>query len=125
MTAVNLTPTEIQRYRDRLKARQTPVSASARLRLAEAHKIAARAARLLRQDFSASRVMLFGSALSPELFHVHSDIDLAAWGVNEREYYRAVGVLQALDPQFPIDLIRFEEASAGLRTAILQTGADL
>ena len=38
---------------------------------------------------------------------------------------RAVGVLQALDPEFSIDLVLFDEASPGLQKTILHEGIDL
>jgi uncharacterized protein len=66
-----------------------------------------------------------GSITSEKLFHEHSDIDVAVWGLDERAYFRAVGALQGLDPEFSIDLIRFEDASPNLQKTILQEGISL
>lgn len=124
-TAATLTPAEILHFRENLKLRQVSISKQTRLRLDKAHRAAERAAVLLRTEFSAKRVVVFGSLVTPELFHVRSDIDLAVWGIKDSDYFRAVGVLQSLDVEFPIDLIDFETASAGLQKAILSEGVDL
>jgi predicted nucleotidyltransferase len=62
-------------------------------------------------DFGVSRIVAFGSITSEKLFHVHSDIDLAVWGLDEHIYFRTVGALQGLDVEFNMDLIRFEDVS--------------
>lgn len=124
-TAATLTPKEIRAFREKLKVRQLSIDKQTQLRLDKAHKIAVRAADLLRKDFCAERVVLFGSSVSPDLFHTRSDIDLAAWGIKGRDYYRAVGVLQSLDTEFSIDLILFEEASDTLKKLILSDGVEL
>jgi predicted nucleotidyltransferase len=107
----------------RERARQT------RQRLAKrferARKAAECAATLLKEQFNVARVVLFGSLVHPKLFHIHSDIDLAAWGLHERDYYRAIGQLQAIDAEFAIDLIRIEEAPPTLCAAIEQEGVPL
>jgi predicted nucleotidyltransferase len=76
--------------------------------------VAQQAAAFLRQFYGVERIALFGSVAQPQRFHARSDIDLAVWGLDERCYYRAVGELQALTPEFAIDLIRGEEASLWL-----------
>ena len=124
-TAASLTPEEVLDFREKLKVRQFAMDRQTQLRLERAHQVAGRAAGLLRHDFSAERVVVFGSLISPDLFHARSDIDLAAWGIQGSDYYRAVGVLQSLDPEFSIDLILFEEAPARLQKVILIDGLDL
>ena len=91
-------------------------------RLARARLVAERAAALLKEQYSVKRVLLFGSLVHPVRFHIHSDIDLAAWGLPERDYYRAVGQLQAIDAEFAIDLIRVEEAPPTLGATIEEEG---
>lgn len=124
-TAAVLTSTDIKRYRESLKRRQNLLSEQNRLDWEKAQVSAGRAAALLKTRFNARRVVLFGSAVHPDLFHQHSDIDLAAWGIDDRDYYRAVGVLQTVDPQFAIDLILFEDAPGSLQETILREGIDL
>ena len=105
-----------QALRDRERLKQ---------RFARAHETARRAAALLVTDFNVSRVEVFGSLVHPELFHDGSDIDLAVWGLDEFVYYRAVGRLQAVDPEFSIDLVRIEEATESLQKRIRDEGVPL
>ena len=124
-TAAALTDAEILRLRDNLMSQQVVLAEQTRLRWDRARQLANRAAAMLRSRFSAERVVAFGSLVDPELFHARSDIDLAVWGLKERDYYRAVGVLQALDPDFSIDLIMFEDAPVELQQIILNTTVEL
>lgn len=84
---------------------------------------ARKAAEVLKQEFGASRVVLFGSLLHPELFHSRSDADLAAWDVEH--YFRAVARLIDLDPEIGINLVAIEDASPGLRAVIEAEGVEL
>jgi len=87
--------------------------------------VAQQAARQLRQDFHAERVVLFGSMRSPAKVHERSDVDLAVWGLDPRAYFRAVGQLLAIDPDMPIDLIEAESAPPRILAEIAATGVDL
>ncbi|MFQ3619050.1 MAG: nucleotidyltransferase domain-containing protein [Cyanobacteriota bacterium] len=87
--------------------------------------VAQQAAKTLRQDFHAQRVVLFGSMRSPEKVHERSDVDLAVWGLHPRDYFRAVGKLLAIDPDMPIDVIEAESASPRMLAEIAATGVDL
>ncbi len=51
-----------------------------RARRQKALRLARRVARMLRERFGATRVVLFGSLVRPGAFALHSDIDLAVWG---------------------------------------------
>ncbi len=79
---------------------------------------AKQAARILRQQFRATRVVLFGSMLQPKI-HADSDIDLAVWNLSKSDYFQAVGKLQGLS-EFAIDLIEAENASDYMIEAIAQ-----
>lgn len=117
-------PTELEVFRQALRSRKpskSPVSA----RLKQARQLARRAALVLRKQFGAKKVILFGSVIQPALFHSHSDVDLAVWGLRGREYYRAVGVLQSLDREIGIDLIAYEDASPALRAVIRHEGREI
>jgi uncharacterized protein len=81
-------------------------------------EIAKQAAKLLRQEFGATRVILFGSMLKPHI-HQSSDIDLAAWNLPKSDYFQAVGKLQGLS-EFAIDLIEPDKAPAYIIEAIAQ-----
>ena len=79
---------------------------------------AKQSARILRQEFGANKVVLFGSMLQPKI-HEDSDIDLAVWNLSKSDYFQAVGKLQGLS-EFAIDLIEAENASDYIIEAIAQ-----
>jgi predicted nucleotidyltransferase len=81
-------------------------------------EIAKQATRMLRQEFGATRVVLFGSMLQPKI-HADSDIDLAVWNLTKSDYFQAVGKLQGLS-EFLIDLIEADNASDYIVEAIAQ-----
>jgi hypothetical protein len=94
----------------RLRERRAAVEARRR----HAWALAARAAEILRAEFDAHRVVVIGSLAEERLFDERSDIGLVAWGVPAHERFRAAGRLLDLDPAFEIDLVRDEDAPAGL-----------
>jgi len=85
-------------------------------------QIAQQAANLLKQEFQAEKVVLFGSMRSAAAVHERSDVDLAVWGLQPQAYFRAVGRLQGLDPDVSIDLIEAESAPSRLLAEILAEG---
>jgi uncharacterized protein len=89
-------------------------------RRSQAMVVAQDAAELLRSEFGATRIVLFGSVLSDpgdRSFHLDSDIDLAVWGIGDLLYFKAVGKLQGLS-EFAIDLVEPEDAPAYVLEAI-------
>jgi predicted nucleotidyltransferase len=91
----------------------------------KAWKLARTAASLLKDKFGATRVAVFGSLVQPKLFHRRSDVDLAVWGIDESEYYRAVSHLLSLDPDISFDLVEVAHASPRLRRKIEHEGQRL
>ncbi|MCW6035549.1 nucleotidyltransferase domain-containing protein [Spirulina subsalsa FACHB-351] len=81
-------------------------------------EIAQQAAAMLKTEFRASRIVLFGSLLSPT-FHENSDIDLAVWNLPEKSYFKAVSKLLGLS-EFEIDLVEVQSARPEILAAILQ-----
>ncbi len=84
--------------------------------------LAKKAAELLKRKFGARRVVVFGSMTQKELYHLHSDLDIAVWGLDEKKFHRAVAKLLELDLSQRIDLVRIEEARDSLRSVIEQEG---
>lgn len=84
-------------------------------------------AALLRERFGAERVVVFGSLVAEEgrWFGVRSDIDLAAWGIRDADYFAAVGELQSVDGEFEVDLVAMERCPAHLREPIEANGVTL
>lgn len=112
-------------YRKTAESRYQQEQAALDGRYEQGWRTARKAAVLLKEQFGAQQVTLFGSLLHREQIHDHSDIDLAVWGMNEKVYYRASGELLGLDSDFEVDLVMIEDATESLRTTILQEGVNL
>ena len=90
-----------------------------------AWNVARQAAVILKEQFGAQRVVIFGSALFAHRFHLHSDVDLAVWGLDEKLYYRAVARLLDIEPTIPVDLVEAESASPAMLARIEAEGVVL
>ncbi len=88
----------------------------------QAWKIARKGAELLKKEFKAKEVILFGSLVRKELFHIKSDVDLAVRGLDEKLYYRAVSRLLDLDTDIQTDLVMTEDAAESLQKRIGKEG---
>ena len=80
---------------------------------------ARKAATVLKEEFGAQRVVLFGSMLDHEHMTWHSDIDLAVWGIRADDYLRA-GAAAEKGHHFSVDLIVAESAPPHILEAIDQ-----
>ncbi|MBX3011134.1 MAG: hypothetical protein KF832_06480 [Caldilineaceae bacterium] len=112
-------------YRATAYARQRLAGKQIAEQLARAKLVAQQAATFLQTHYSVAQVAVFGSVVHPARFHTRSDIDLAVWGMNEHDYYRAVGELQAISSEFAIDLVRVEDVSLPLQQTIIQESMPL
>ncbi len=81
-------------------------------------EVAHKCAGILKQEFGAERVVLFGSMLNPERVTWRSDIDLAVWGLPEVDYFRAVGRVLDVDPNFSVDLVEVQHARPSILEGI-------
>jgi predicted nucleotidyltransferase len=124
-TALSLTPKEVAAYRRAAALVKPKKRQSIRARRTRAWQVARRAAQVLKAEFGAKKVVVFGSLLSPALFHDRSDVDLAVWGLTGRAYYRAVSALLDIEPSVSVDLIAFEDARPALQAVILREGRGL
>jgi predicted nucleotidyltransferase len=94
-------------------------------RLRRAETVARSAAQVLKEQFGATAVILFGSVAHGMGFHADSDIDLAAAGIAPADFWRAWAALDAIDLSFEINLIAVEEATALLKTILETEGLTL
>ena len=92
---VNISPTQLQRYIVSAQERERDRLAKLEERRRSALNLAKQAVSLLKEEFGATQVILFGSLLT-ETFHESSDIDLAVMGLSEKQYFQAVGRLLGL-----------------------------
>jgi predicted nucleotidyltransferase len=85
----------------------------------EARRLADRCAELLREQFGARRVVLFGSTAGDAPWHSRSDLDLAVEGLRPEDYLRALNACYALlPPGLELDLIPLESAWPEIRARI-------
>lgn len=117
-TALDLTREEWQAYRPGDKAGGIRVSE----RWERAWRVARAAAKVLREQFGATRVVAFGSLAHRDGFTLWSDIDLAAWGISPGAFYRAVAVVTGISPEFKVDLVAPEDCQPTLRRVIEREG---
>jgi len=120
--AKEISPEQMAIYRATAQRRRQKEEQELALRRRRAWEVARQAAQILKEKFGAERVLLFGSLPFPERFHAHSDVDLAAWGVDEKRYYRAVACLLDLDPSISVNVLEAELASPALLERIEQEG---
>jgi uncharacterized protein len=64
-----------------------------------------RLAAVLREQFAAKRVVVFGSLTDKKRYTPWSDIDLAVWGIAPDQFYTAIGVLNEMSSEFKVDLV--------------------
>lgn len=81
--------------------------------------VARECARLLKEEFGAQRVVLFGSMLDPERMWWGSDIDLAVWGLPEKDFFKAGAAIER-GHDFCVDLVEVQHALPHIFQAIEQ-----
>lgn len=118
-------PATMQLYRETAKRRREARACQRADRRTRAWEVARVAGDVLREHFEARRVWVFGSLLQDDLFHDHSDVDIAAWGVLQEDILRAVAAVTSLDPDICVDLVVFEDAPESLRRTIQAQGRSI
>lgn len=82
-------------------------------------EVASECARILKEEFGAHKVVLFGSLLNHERMTWLSDIDLAVWGLPEMDFFKAGAAIER-GHDFPIDLVEVQHAKHYILKAIEQ-----
>jgi predicted nucleotidyltransferase len=126
-TALDLPIEEWKTYRPipAILNRQSATQSQLERRRKRAMRLARQAAALLRAEFGASDVVLFGSLASHSDFTLWSDIDLGAFGIPADRFYAAVAAITGLSAEFKVDLIDAGACKASLREAIDRDGITL
>lgn len=116
----------LEKYRDTLHRRAEQRRRNEIIRRRQARRAASRVARLLRESYGASRVVLFGSMAREEgALGPRSDIDLAVWGFSGGSYYEAVARAQEEASPFKVDLIRMERSSPSMQASVRREGVEI
>ena len=126
-TALDLTSQEKQAYRlsEAIERREKQEIKERKRRRHQAWDLAQKAALLLRGEFDAQKVVVFGSLAHEKWFSAWSDIDLAAWGIAPVRFYAAVARVTGLSSSFKIDLVDLETCRPSLRSVIESEGIEL
>ncbi len=109
-------------YRLTAQRRKQVEIAQTKQRWQQAQNLAQQAATFLRKNYGVETVILFGSTLERDRFHLTSDLDLAISELPPEQFFTAVAQLQDLSPNFKVDLIQLEHCQESLQKAILAEG---
>ncbi len=124
--ASQVTPEQMEIYRAAARRRaQQGLSPEAEARRQRALAAARRAAAVLKEEFGATRVVVFGSAAHGHWFTETSDIDLAVSGVAWSDFFRAWNQIETTTSDFGVDLVDIEDAVAGVQRSIEKHGIEL
>lgn len=74
-------------------------------RWAKAQSMLPKLTALLREQYGATQIKVFGSLVDKNRYTQWSDIDIAAWGIAPEKYYSAVGAVNDLSVDIKVDLI--------------------
>lgn len=113
---------QIDRYITGARAREQRRLDHLRQRQEIAFRVARQAAQILKEQFGATRVVLFGSLLEGG-FHEISDIDLAVWDLPENQYFKAVSRLISLS-DIKFDIVEYQYADLEM-VAVIAQGIEL
>ncbi len=112
-------------YRVTARRLQEREQADLEKRRARAWKAARRAAALLKEQFGATRVVVFGSLIHNESFTPWSDVDIAAWGIAPLNTFRAIGAVLDGDAEIEVNLVDVNACRPGVLAVIEREGVDL
>jgi predicted nucleotidyltransferase len=127
LTALDLSAEALKKYRplDAIRKRRAKFSAEIASRRRRAMSAARKAAKLLKSEFGATEVILFGSLARRVGFTRWSDIDLASRGIPSEKYLTAMDTVLHLSPEFKIDLVELETCPPALLKSIENEGKPL
>lgn len=80
---------------------------------------------LLKEEFKATKVMVFGSLIHENCFTLWSDVDIAAWGILSQDTFKAIGEVRELDKTIEINLVDIETCKPELLEKILREGKEV
>ena len=114
-----------EQIRAAVREREAARRAALAERRQRAWALARQAAELLKTQFGATRVVVFGSLNRPEIFNEYSDVDIAAWGLSGKDWLRAIGAVQDLSDDIPLNLVDMNIVRPQLAIVIEREGVAL
>lgn len=125
MAPQHISEAEMAEYRATLRRRREQERKLLAQRRERAWEVARRAAALLKEEFGAEKVVLFGSLLHPDRFTAWSDIDIAAYGLRPSDTFKAVGAMLGLDGNIEVNLVDVGACKASVLASIEREGVEL
>jgi len=122
---VQIAAKQMQAYKRTAHIRWQAEKAQRTQRREKAWQLAYTAAQLLKDSFGAQRVVVFGSLLQPERFHLRSDVDLAVWGLTSTTWLKAMAAVHALSDTIELNLVDVGVCSSELYAVIEREGIAL
>ena len=122
---LNLSPDRLAQYRRTAISRQKTRMSKVKSRMKKGWKLARKAAKILREQYHAQRVVVFGSLLHEARFTQWSDVDIAAWGIPPEQTFRAIGAVMDLNSSLEINLVDVNICSSSLLKAIEQEAVEV
>lgn len=116
---------DYQPYIDRLKRLKQVEKRKRAESRTRAQQAADQIADLLKSDFGAEEVYLFGSTLIQDYFYLHSDIDIGVKGMALEKFLLAVYEVNAMDHGFKVDLVDLTKCDDSLKRRIVEGGRKL
>lgn len=124
-TAAQLSTQEKSNFRKFARLRDETEMREMLARRERSLSVARKAARILKECFGVTRVLLFGSLATESWFHIRSDVDLAVEGLKSEDFWRADCCLESIGDGFEIDLVDLNTAPPGLRQTIDRDGKEI
>jgi len=118
--ALQISAETLQQYRQTANTRYLADRDRRDRRYERAWRPAEQAASLMRERYGVDQVVAFGSLTHPDRFTLWSDVDLAAWGLTENNWLRAMGDVRALADDIDINLVDMACCSPELAASILR-----
>lgn len=125
MAESSFTPEEIAVYRrnaQRLREQDRPAELARR---EEAWQLARQAATLLKEQFKATKVVVFGSLVKEVTFTPWSDVDIAAWSIDPADTLRAIGAVMEINDAPMVNLIDVNTCKPAILAEIERDGVEL
>jgi len=124
MTALTMTESQFKQYVQGVRSRAT-FAKPVHLERSQLFQQVKQIAELLKTNFGAQRLILFGSLAHQAWFTPTSDIDLAVEGLPAERYWSAWAMIETIITDREVDFIDLESASPTLRQAIEIEGIEL
>lgn len=120
-TALELSPEDWKQF----SLPKRSVTPEIKARWEKAWELIPKLSKLLRDEYGAEKVQVFGSAIKLEYFSITSDIDLAVWGIPANRYFLAATAADEFDEAFSVDVVDVRFCRLSLLKVIEAEGIDV